>query len=169
MHLFYVSLTFNGFQYVFSDQTTLSDGWIHLVKYYIPSRVQMPRDHWIRCIFILHEKINYSDIIMIVMVPPITGVSIVYPTICSGIDQRKHQSSASLAFVRGIHQWLVNCPQEGPVTWKMFPFDDIIMSLESSSFMHWDKTVPQAGYVFQILEGQLTLSGWSQTSWGPFY
>ena len=37
----------------------------------------------------------------------ITGVSIVYSTVCSGADQRKNQSSASLAFVRGIHQWPV--------------------------------------------------------------
>ena len=36
----------------------------------------------------------------------ITGVSIVCSTVCSGADHRKHQSSASLAFVRGIHRWL---------------------------------------------------------------
>ena len=48
-------------------------------------------------------------------------------TVCSGADQRKHQSSASLAFVRGIHRWPVNSPHKGPVTRKMFPFDDVIM------------------------------------------
>ena len=57
----------------------------------------------------------------------ITSVSIVYLTVCSGPDQRKHQSSASLAFVRGIHRWSVNFPHKGPVTRKMFPFDDVIM------------------------------------------
>ena len=56
-----------------------------------------------------------------------TGVSIVYSTVCPGLDQRKHQSSASLAFVRGIHRWPVNSPNKGPVTWKMLPFDDVIM------------------------------------------
>ena len=40
-------------------------------------------------------------------------------------DQRKHQSSASLAFVRGIHRWLVNSPHKGSVTRKMFSFDDV--------------------------------------------
>ena len=60
----------------------------------------------------------------------ITGVSIVYSTVCSGADQRKQQSSASLAFVRGIHQWPVNSPHKGPVTRKMFPFDDVIMDFE---------------------------------------
>ena len=39
-----------------------------------------------------------------------------------------HQSSASLAFVRGIHRWPVNSPHKLPVTRKMFPFDDVIMN-----------------------------------------
>ena len=42
-------------------------------------------------------------------------------------DQRKHQSSALLAFVRGIHRRPVNSPHKGPVTRKMFPFHDVIM------------------------------------------
>ena len=45
----------------------------------------------------------------------------------SGADQRKHQSSASLAFLWGIHRWPLNFPHKGPVMWKMFPFDDVIM------------------------------------------
>ena len=40
---------------------------------------------------------------------------------------RWKKSSASLAFVWGIHQWPVNSPDIGPVTRKMFPFDDVIM------------------------------------------
>ena len=51
-----------------------------------------------------------------------------------GADQRKHQSSASLAFVRGIHRWPVNSSHKGPVTRKMFPFDDVIMSTKCSKF-----------------------------------
>ena len=47
-------------------------------------------------------------------------------------DQRKHQSSAALAFVRGIHRWPVNSPHKGPVTWKLFPFDDVIMLTQTS-------------------------------------
>ena len=45
----------------------------------------------------------------------ITGVSIVYWTICLGADRRRHQSSPSLAFVRGIHRWPVNSPHRGPI------------------------------------------------------
>ena len=58
----------------------------------------------------------------------ITSLTIVYSTLYSGADQRKHQSSASLAFVWGIHRGPVNSPHKGPVTRKMFPFDDIIMA-----------------------------------------
>ena len=57
----------------------------------------------------------------------ITGVSIAYWTVCSGADQRKHQSSVSLAFVRGIHRRPENSPHKGSATRKMFPFDDVIM------------------------------------------
>ena len=57
----------------------------------------------------------------------ITSLTTVYSTVYSGTDQRKHQSSASLAFVRGIHRWPVNSPRKWPVTRKMFPLDDVIM------------------------------------------
>ena len=73
------------------------------------------------------EHIHYNDVIISTMASQITGVSIVYWIVCSGADQRKHQSSVSLAFVRGIHRWQVNSPHKGPVTRKMFPFDDVIM------------------------------------------
>ena len=39
------------------------------------------------------------------MTSQITGISIVWSTVCSGADKKKHRSSASLAFVRGIHRW----------------------------------------------------------------
>ena len=72
-------------------------------------------------------KIHYNDVIMCTMASQITSLNIVYSTVYSGADQRKHQSSASLAFVRGIHRWPANSPQKGPLTRKMFPFDDVIM------------------------------------------
>ena len=50
----------------------------------------------------------------------ITSLRIVYSTVYSGADHRKHQGSASLAFVRAIHRWPVNSPHKGPVTRKMF-------------------------------------------------
>ena len=64
---------------------------------------------------------------MSAMASQITSLTIVYSSVYSGADQRKHQSSASLAFVRGIHQWPVNSPHKRPVSRQMFPFDDAIM------------------------------------------
>ena len=64
---------------------------------------------------------------MSAMASQITSLAIVYSTVYSGTDQRKHQISASLAFVRGIHRWPVDSPHQGPVTRKMVPFDYVIM------------------------------------------
>ena len=67
-------------------------------------------------------SLHYHDVMMSGMASPITSLTIVYSTVYSGADQRKHQSSASLAFVRGIHRGPVNSPHKGPVTRKTFPF-----------------------------------------------
>ena len=61
------------------------------------------------------------------MASQLTSLRIVYSTNYSGADQRKHQSSSSLAFVRGIHRWPVNYPHKGPVTRQIFPSDNVIM------------------------------------------
>ena len=64
---------------------------------------------------------------MTTMASQITSLTIVYSAVYAGADQRKHQSSPSLAFVRGIHRGPVNSPHKWPVKRKMFPFDDVIM------------------------------------------
>ena len=61
------------------------------------------------------------------MASQFTSLTSGYSTVYSGTDQRKYQSFASLAFVRGIHRWTVNSPPKWPVTRKMFPFDDVIV------------------------------------------
>ena len=61
------------------------------------------------------------------MASQVTSLTIVYSNVYLGADQRKHQSSASLAFVRGIHRGPVNSPHKRSVTRKMFPFDDAII------------------------------------------
>ena len=97
-----------------------------------------------------HDKeiLQYSDVIMGVMASQITSLTIVYWTVYSGAEQRKHQGSASLAFMRGIQRWLVNSPHKWPVTWKMCPFDDVIMSSinsllwEKKIHWSWDRWIP---------------------------
>ena len=72
------------------------------------------------------EKCHYNDVIMNAMASQITSLTIVYATVYSGSNQRKHQRPATLAFVRGIQRWPVNSPRKGS-TRKNFPFDDVII------------------------------------------
>ena len=68
------------------------------------------------------------------------------------LRSKKHQSSASLAFVRGIHRWLVNSPHKWQVTWKMFPFNDVIMEMNHLEgpklpFTKWNFSVLSDGHI----------------------
>ena len=84
------------------------------------------------------------------------SVSTVNSTVYSGADQRKHQSSASLAFVWG-HRWPVNSPHKGPVTQKMFPFDEVITGLGTNRglavtwttdcLIHWHLSITSLKWV----------------------
>ena len=65
---------------------------------------------------------------------------------------RKHQSSASLAFVWEIHRGPVNSPHKWPVTRKMFRFDDVIMPKPVAPHRDW----PCQDYL------QIT---WDRSSW----
>ena len=68
-----------------------------------------------------NDNHHNSDVIMGAIGSQITSHTIVYSTIYSSADQRKHRSFASLSFVRGIHRWPVNSPHKWPVTRKIFP------------------------------------------------
>ena len=72
------------------------------------------------------DHLLYNDVIMSAMATQITSMTIVCSAVCSDSHQRKHQRSASLAFVWGIHWWPVNSPHTGPVTRKI-PFHEVIM------------------------------------------
>ena len=74
------------------------------------------------------DVFHYNDVIMDTIASQITSLTIVYSTVYSDADQSKNQSSASLAIVGGIHRRQMNSPHKWPVTRKMFPFDDVIMS-----------------------------------------
>ena len=73
---------------------------------------------------------HYTDVIMSTIASQITSLTIVYSTLYSDADQRNYQSSASLAFLWGIHRRPVDSPHKWPVTRKMFPFDDVIMKAQ---------------------------------------
>ena len=75
-----------------------------------------------------------NDVIMSTMASQIASLTIVYSIVYLSADQRKHQSSALLAFVRGVrgsHRRPVNSSHKEPITRKMFLFDDVIMKVVS--------------------------------------
>ena len=59
----------------------------------------------------------------------ITNLTSVYSIVYLDANQRKHQSSASPAFVP------VNSPHKWPVTRKMFPFDGVILGCHHANFV----------------------------------
>ena len=107
---------------------------------------------WVWCVVtetvpVAHDSFHYDDVIMSAIASQITSLTIVYSTIYPSADQSKHQSSASLAFVWGIHRRPVNSPHKWPVTRKMFPFDDVIMHQRNYREYHHnmkpnDKEIP---------------------------
>ena len=84
---------------------------------------------WPKLCLYIHERVttgpikqyqlchkHYDDVIMGTIASQITSLTSVYSTVYSDADQSKHQSSASLAFVWGIHRGPVNSPHKWPVT-----------------------------------------------------
>ena len=86
---------------------------------------------------------HYSDVMMSTMASQITSLTIIYPTVHSGADRRKQQSSVSRAFFRGIHRWRGITRTKGPVTRKMIPLDDVIMRYSRYYYRAWN-CVPAA-------------------------
>ena len=126
--------------------------WFGLVWLPLQITMQVP------CMFIFDSH-YYNVIIMSAMASQITSLTFVYSTIYSGADQRKHQSSTSLAFVRGIHRGPVNSPHKGPVTRKMFPFDDVIMHA-------FGVVSPKLGHRYDHLSTtDVTLKDMGKTDW----
>ena len=99
-----------------------------LTEYLLKSHVRSYRWSSFKYIMVYCKmQYHYDDVIMGAIASLITSLAIVYSVVYSDADKRKHQSSASLAFVWGIHRGPVNSPHKWPVTRKMFPFDDVIM------------------------------------------
>ena len=111
------------------------DGGPSIAMMYHLRRVSDLLCNWKSCLLcymkdvVLHCSIffKWNKLVRVRVRVQITSFTIVYSALYSGADQRKHQSSASPAFVRGIHRGPVNSPHKCPVTRKMFPFHDVIM------------------------------------------
>ena len=90
------------------------------------------------------------------MASQITSLTSVYSIVYSGADQRKYQSSASTAFVRGINRSPMNSPHKRPVTRKMFPFYDAIMwrswiLIAHSINRYWHLIIGMHRYLFNMI------------------
>ena len=111
-------------------------------------------DGMINANLLVNKIHHYTDVSTRAMVSQITGFLIVCSTICSHADQRKHQSSPSLAFVRRVHWWLVDSPHKGPVTRKMFTFDDVsmfrIIVYSSNSALRYISEITHMLYIFKF-------------------
>ena len=96
---------------------------------------------------------HYNDAIMGSIASQITSIMVVYSTVYSDADQRKYQSSASLAFVWGIYRRPVNSPHKWAVTRKVFAFDDVIMKIACVPKMHHCGSVRQSVSLLSRLFG----------------
>ena len=94
-----------------TKRTTTDVAVINLVMYPFHQRWHHSASFTLWTVWI--SRARYRDVIIGAMASQITSLAIVYSTVYSGADQRKHQSSASLAFVWGIHRWPVNSRTNG--------------------------------------------------------
>ena len=92
--------------------------------------------------------LHYSDVARSAMTSQITGVSIACSTAGSGAHQRKHQSSASLVFVRGIHRWPVISPYQGPVKRKIFSFTTSSWDIQQSAYKCFNAAIISVALYF---------------------
>ena len=115
----------------------LINNWLYKGHFQIPCAVRCGSVSLVGILLGQH----YDDVIMSAMASQINSLTIVY------------QSSASLAFVRGIHRWPTNSPHKGPVTRKMFPFDAVIMVLYIGWTVFWLDRWPHYGGDWIIIYG----------------
>ena len=96
-----------GRNFEFNHNTKLS---IHenAPEYIVCEMTAIVSRRWVNIVvaehLVCHLVSHYSDVIMTTMASQINSLTVVYSTVYSDADQRKHQSSASLAFVWGIHR-----------------------------------------------------------------
>ena len=129
---------------------------------------------WILFMLSIHETAPYyDDVRMGAMASQINSLTIVYSTVYSDADQRKHQSSESLVIVRGIHRGPVNSPHKWPVTQKMIPFDDVIMrnvwpciyGIGMCKYVKWNEVRGNLGRICKIIKKQIRWHAIAVASW----
>ena len=81
---------------------------------------------------------HYNGVIMSAMASQITGVLIVCLIVCSGAEKNISKPRVTGLCERNppVHRWAVNSPHKGPVTRKIFSFDDVIMNNDVACSAH---------------------------------
>ena len=104
----------------------------------------------------INTNLFYGVIITVTSLLALWRLKAPASTVYSGAGQRKHEISASLAFVIGIRRWPVNSPHKGPVTRKMFSFDNVIMDpIHIWSGDHINSLKPRDTYVCRLIGSAL--------------
>ena len=109
-------------------------------------------------------RFRYNDFIMGAIAFQINSLTIIHSAVHSDADQRKHQSSASLAFVWGNHRAPVNSLHKWPVKREMFPFDDVIM-LDGVSKKEMNSHIRNSQNVACVSNTHLSVYSISQEIW----
>ena len=137
------------------------DGTLPGTGYWSGSSCSWDHSEWKISSLVQNQDWHYRDVIMGEIASQITSLKIVYSTVYSDADQRKHQSSASLAFVRAIHRGPVNSPHKWPVTRKMFPFDDVIMvaKILATNFVLYQTDKDSLSFTFSEMSVDISSHG----------
>ena len=103
------------------------------------------------------------------MASQITSPTSVYSNVYSRADQRIHQSSARLAFVREIHRWPVNSTHKGPVTPEWFHLmTSSCKTWHGQQLVNWHKPCPRPA-TFLLVSSMVILSFRSYVFWVSLY
>ena len=85
---------------------------------------------------------HYIDVIMTTMASQITSLTVVYSTVYSDADKKKTPKPLVTGLCAGNSPGPVNSPHKGPVTRKMFQFDDVIMLFSQNQTKHQSSALP---------------------------
>ena len=101
-------------------------GLLFVMRVFIgPTRASRAADGWV----------HYNDVIMSAMASQITSLTIVYSTVYSRRRSKKTSKLRVTGPCGGNSPVTGGFPHKGPITRKMFPFDDVIMGVANPEYV----------------------------------
>ena len=134
-------------QYSVHYRITLERAMARLIQDYITLQHLHSANVRLYFFIILH----YIDVIMTTMASQITSLTVAYSIVYSSADQRKHQSSASLAFVQEIHRdrWIPRTKGQENVSIWWRHHETVHLNIQSAA--HTAVQMEQSAYVMTVL------------------